>query len=494
MIKNDLVFDLSKDKKNFDKLTFIVTDLNDRNEKYEIPRPTSDGAEHTSSEDQNLPVSKLDVIFPVFNSTISSTCISCEAGNLIYDNKIGSLFFYKKDAKGHYIKARGGGENERYYKDYAGRVNHPYTFQVINLNPFRDSVIISYSTTDYNTENLASIADLFNAAAKASKLESFKSAPPKETQTCKSILADVYTLGRQIQYLKQIFGSLKECDDLCDKIKHIEESVSAYFKKYNFDGTSQPLEVFLLQQLSCITDQKIFDKVDSILVDYYTFRTAKTYFNYRVPKPQNVDEYVFNLSVLPKSGIVSNTVVDHQPISVPLLGGFKVDASAGLFITKLNDYRLTLKDSLVGADSVKKIIIQDNGKWDFGVAALMHFYPRISRLFNVGASLGVGMSIGPNPSLRYLAGGSVMCGQKARLILTFGTSAGFVKRISEGYTRTDYVRTPEKDNITKRVFKAMNFWSLTFNIPIFKTAVNTAKETADAKDSAPASDSSANSK
>ncbi len=455
MVNGNLVFDLAADAEVLSKTTFTLKDKTDATNRYIIPGAVS----KSGDEVPKLPPSKLDIISSAFATNSVKPCDDCGPGDVIYDNI-----------------------NNTFTKNSWGKVGKPFIFQIKNLNPFRDSAIISYATMDYNTEGVAAIMSKFdptNAAKLANRVTPV-------AQNCDQLLADVLSLGSQITTIKQMLSGLKECDDLCDKVKAVVDKTNGFFANspYNYNAAgNQSLEQFLFQQLAACTsiDAKQLEIAKTAVIDYYYFRTIKTYFNYRIPKLQNVDEYIFNISVLPKKGIVSNYIIDHQPVSVPLTDGFKVDASTGLFATRLTNQNFTLKDSAGRSETIKQIIPQDNGKWDFGVSALMHFYPRISPDFNIGASAGVGVSIGPNPAIRYLSGLSLLIGRSPRFALTFGTTMGFVNRLAEGYNANDYVRAASKDDIIKKVFRAKNFWSITFNVPLFKSTVNTATETAATK-------------
>lgn len=355
-------------------------------------------------------------------------------------------------------------------------VGKPYSFSVVNINPFRDSVIVSHATADYNTE----VPGLFNQAFfSAGKTTGVDSLVP-------FLLADVFALGQQINAIITALKNTRECDDICNIIQQTKNETEKYFRpKYSFDP-KKALVTNIADYLQNINDV-YKDSVSAILKDYLAFYSVKNYFNYNIPQIQNVDEYIFTLSVLPKAGAQLNTIVDHQPISVRTLGGFKFDFSSGLFVTGLRDQRFTLRpDSTVisnsfGGDSIvynrrNEIIPQsDDKKVDFGVAALMHFYPRLSTWGNVGISLGAGLSIGPDPAIRYLGGASLLLGRSGRFILTYGCAAGYVDVLADGYQNLQFTSLGDKKAMTKKSFKTRGFWGLTFNIPLFKSKVNTAE-------------------
>lgn len=363
-------------------------------------------------------------------------------------------------------------------------VGRPYTFSVVNVNPFRDSIVISTETADFNTE----APDLFTRAFFPANLQGFHS-------DALNILADVLALEIQIDATIQELKTAPECSNICKIIKDFKDNTEAHFKTVypRFDPTTTPLSTYILSELTDV-NPVYKDTVAVILNKYRRFYSTKTYYHYKIPQVQNVDEYIFNLSILSKAGTTSNSIVDHQPISAYTVGGVKVDFSSGLFITRLRDHRFSLRaDSSVipnsyGGDSIvynrrNQIIRQtDDKKLDFGVSALMHLYPRISTNINLALSLGAGLSIGPDPAIRYLGGGSLILGRKARLILTYGIAAGFADRLSDQYQNNQYTSVADVKSLTKKSFKTKSFWGLTFSIPIFKSKVDTAAAATESKE------------
>ncbi len=473
----DLVFDLTADTANLGTMDFVVIEKGkDKKNRYKIPRINKDaGAKEQETATFRLPASTLNILAP--NLSNNNQCQPCDSlpPRMVYDYR------KKKISTG----------------DKYNRVGKPFILEVNDINPFRDSVNVSHRTANYvDSALLAQIAGLFNVIPKiptgGGKMES--SGSPDVVPGCIQLIADVYALGNQIQLQKKILSQLRDCDDICAAIQTTKAAVDTFFRQKWGQGVKESTESCIIRQLQCVYNIKpladsidqIKEKVSAILIDYNSFYRAATYFQYVIPQLEDVDEYIFDLSIVPRPGMSSSAVVSHQPISVPLVGGFKVDVSSGLFVTGLRDDQFMLKpDSSVlktayGGDSLvynrrNKIITQNNGRADFGISALMHFYTRIHPWINVSASLGVGVSVGPDPALRYLGGVSLIVGRNGRLVLSYGCAAGYVKRLADGYQDQDYLATTDKSQITKRVFGVDDFASLTFSIPIFKTKVNTAK-------------------
>lgn len=431
---------------------------------------------------ENLPASSFNIIskVPELATVTNTVCEPCTfLGNAIVYDFASNSFSYKNKIKWAKLNLANGHPV----------VGHPFTFSVKNINPFRDSVIISSETMDFNTE----VPELFNKAFFSPALLSLN---PQQAK----ILSDVIEMGQQINKIIEILKSSKECTDICTIIQKVKDETEKYFTtQYNFDPQKGDLNNFIFIQLDGM-DPLYRDSVTTILNNYRSFYNTRNYFNYNIPQIQNVDQYIFTLSVLPKAGAKSHTVVDHQPVTVNTVGGVKFDFSSGLFITGLRDERFSFRpDSTVirdvnGADSIvfnrRNQIIQlsDDKKSDFGVAALMHFYPRITPFFNIGLTLGAGVSIGPNPSIRYLGGGSLILGKSGRLIVSYGCAAGFVDVLSDSYQNLQYVSLTDTKAISKKAFKTNSFFAVTFNIPLFKSKIKAdeSKEEAPAEASAEA--------
>ncbi len=416
-----------------------------------------------------LPNSQLDIASPLstWMTNVKKVCEPCdtEGRALIYD--FSKNTFPKNDFK-------------HWPKKWA-RVNASYKFIVKNINPFRDSVMIGSEFANYNTD----IPDLFTKAFFSSVAA--VGSDPQEAE----ILSDVIALADQIDVIMNNLKQAKECDEICSFIQKTKESTEKHFHdNYQFDASKNDLVSFIADRLQGINDT-YKDNVANALLKYKTFINVRNYFTYYIPRVQNVDAYIFNLTIIPKKDAQLPAIVDHQPITIPTLSGWKFDFSTGLFLTGLRDQNFNLiPDSSVirnsnGGDSIvfnrsNQIVQQtDERGVDFGVAALMHIYPRISPSFNISATIGAGLSIGPNPSIRYLGGGSLLFGRNGRLALTYGCAAGFVEQLADPYQNDQFISLNDKSKITKKVFKTGSFVSLSFSIPIFKSKVIDGVKSAD---------------
>jgi len=416
---------------------------------------------------QSLPKSRFEIrAANVLFSRKNLPCEPCTYNNnsTIYDFATNTINFKNIYNKGIFKLSKG--------KPVVGK---PYTFSIINFNPFRDSIILSSTITNFNTD----VPELFSKAFSSFKLEK-----NLNEEMRLEILSDVFSLGQQIKSIISFLKDLPECNSICDTIKKVTDETDTYFKnKYEFDKNKESLISFITRNLDGI-EPLYRDSATIVLNQYRNFYNSRNYFNYQIPMVQNVDEYIFNLSILPKKGAILHTIVDNQPISVNTVCGFKMDFSSGLFLTKLVDQKYLLKpDSTViyktnGQDSLilnrRNQIVSQTSKnnFDFGVAALMHAYPRITPHVNLSLTLGAGLSIGPNPSIRYLGGFSLLLGKSGRFVLSSGWAAGFVDELANGYQNDQFIALKDVKSITKKTFQTNSFYSLTFNIPLFKSKVN----------------------
>jgi len=349
------------------------------------------------------------------------------------------------------------------------KVGEPFSFIVTNINPYRDSVVLSQEVISYNTD----VPDIFSKAFFSTALTG------EGDEKQQKILSDVLEMGKQLDVVIKRLKEANECDKICDIISKVVAKIETIFKGYGYDPDAQTLVNYIADELQNI-NEVYKDKVAAILTSYQQLRDTRNFARYYIPKVQNVDEYIFTLSILPKSGATLATIVDHQPIPAPTIGGFKIDFSSGLFITKLRDQRLSLKpDSTVipnsyGADSIvynrrfQIINESEKNKVDFGLAAWMHAYTRITPYINIGLNIGAGASIGPNPAIRYFGGGSLLLGRSGRLAINYGCVAGYVDVLSDGYKNQTYTSQGDLKALTKKSFRTGSYWGLSFNIPLFK--------------------------
>jgi hypothetical protein len=192
----------------------------------------------------------------------------------------------------------------------------------------------------------------------------------------------------------------------------------------------------------------------------------------------NADAITFNLKV---KDLTTKTTRETGPYYVWNKCGLKIDFSTGFVFSGLVNNEYSLKDTSyidkTSKDTIsnyKKIFKNDVGKFNPGIAAYMHVYPRTGTAVNVGLTLGLAYT-GDNVT-QWLAGICILLGREQRFVLSGGIAAGKIKtlpatlKIGGIYKgETSEVPTIEKNQVCY-------FLGISYNITGIKTAKQASKE------------------
>ncbi|MEM6736102.1 MAG: hypothetical protein AAF620_08545 [Bacteroidota bacterium] len=179
----------------------------------------------------------------------------------------------------------------------------------------------------------------------------------------------------------------------------------------------------------------------------------------------------------------------------PIIGGLKIDFSSGIVFSGLTDFSYSKinSDSVevtgTGADAdtvatYSNLVRQESGnKTNYAVGVFAHFYPRLSRSFNVSVTLGA--SVGEDFISQTMVGGSLLVGRKQRFVLSGGFTFGKVDRLRTQYLEDSDKNTPETvfvdneilgsvsdDQLVNQVRENSWFFSLTWNFGGTRVKVN----------------------
>ena len=353
-------------------------------------------------------------------------------------------------------------------------VGREYTFEVINVNPFRYDITIADEKVTFVTELPTGLVDAFTmpAGIKAA------AAGTDSAALAKALVG----LGDQLNATVSALQNAGDCLNPCEIVVKINEEIIAYFTdNFQYKASEQTLESFFIKKLNLSQEpteknKETLKKLNDIVRAYFAFRnTGSGTVRYHIPQTQNVDQYLFNLKIMPKEGVTTGARVVNQDIRVDVLGGFRADASTGLFFTELIDDKYSLyPDSIeVDGDMVArtKVVKEKGNSSDFGIASLLHFYPRLTKSVSIGASLGAGVTLNEKPKLRYLAGATALLGRGNRIAITYGWAMGYIDKVSDKYTREAgniYGPASESTVSYKKIFHSKPFFSITYNIPLGK--------------------------
>ncbi len=143
--------------------------------------------------------------------------------------------------------------------------------------------------------------------------------------------------------------------------------------------------------------------------------------------------------------------------SLEVLEGFKIDFSSGVYATNVINYKfVTFKES-----GKYKVLRNDEGNLNLGLAALGHIYWRCFENINLGLNIGAGVS--NDEIVHYFLGGSIMLGKKQRVVLNGGATIGRVNRLSDLIEENkEYDELPVEDfNI--KTYKPGWYFSISYN-------------------------------
>ncbi|MCW5908029.1 MAG: hypothetical protein KIS94_09235 [Chitinophagales bacterium] len=233
--------------------------------------------------------------------------------------------------------------------------------------------------------------------------------------------------------------------------------------------------------------------VDSSLSTFVT-ALSNTYplpdrdYQYNVPKVKNVDYLVFKLNLKGKDDKRNYRLNMHnEEIHIPVRCGVRVDFSTGPYLNFFNTAKFQLKPDTIytttatATDSVIRTgsrIVSDNKKFfpHFGVATMLHVYPRQLPYFSASPAFGVALNT--DLSYSFLAGCSFILGRVQRASLSIGVSYNAVKELSNANTEGDFVASDYAIK-TNTKFNPGLYLSLGYNIGL--TPKKSTSQSADAK-------------
>lgn len=183
---------------------------------------------------------------------------------------------------------------------------------------------------------------------------------------------------------------------------------------------------------------------------------------------RNNDVVRFTVEKTKSSGAKTTATYD-----VYIVGGIKIDVSAGVFVNGLVDENYvgqqkptstSTTSSSVAEAAQYKPVLDAGDKVSFAAGSLINIYPR----FNIArGGLNFGLSFGASVGNRvnYYGGVSALIGRTQRIVLTYGLAFGKVKRLSELYTDRDKYYTVESGQFaTREVIDHNWFFGLTYNL------------------------------
>jgi hypothetical protein len=219
--------------------------------------------------------------------------------------------------------------------------------------------------------------------------------------------------------------------------KLLEESYT-YLKNKNYENFPEDFTILL---------NKI--NVNNFTVSSSQIKADKDIINFKITVNPLDNDFVKKYGVARRK--------EKFNYSLEVLEGFKIDFSSGVYATNVINYKfVTFKES-----GKYKVLRNDEGNLNLGLAALGHIYWRCFENINLGLNIGAGVS--NDEIVHYFLGGSIMLGKKQRVVLNGGATIGRVNRLSDLIEENkEYDELPVEDfNI--KTYKPGWYFSISYN-------------------------------
>ena len=247
-------------------------------------------------------------------------------------------------------------------------------------------------------------------------------------------------------------------------------------KKFNNDEASIKGSVNdVMHEVDLI--KSTFDNTDynKIFLDIYKLlddlKNENSFLVVSDPVQAEKDIITFNVKITPRKEFINTVNPESRDfsITIPVIGGVKIDFSTGSFITTgLHNRKYSLYPS--NADSI--VIIRKNknsslAQISFG--ALMHISPRTIDYRKLGFSFGFGLNSSDISNSNVFIGLSGIIGSQERFIASFGLSLTRVDCLKGDYSlNKEYLKTIVSSELTEKTTRAGLFISFTYNLTNIK--------------------------
>lgn len=182
---------------------------------------------------------------------------------------------------------------------------------------------------------------------------------------------------------------------------------------------------------------------------------------------ENIDFIKVSLEIVPideKAKPVNR--IKNYDYKVWIKGGWKIDFSAGLFLSSLRDRSfLTIKQESTEneGDNLYKIIKEDQGRYEFGIGSTVNFNFRNASFTSFGGS--VGGYVTSDQKFRFIAGPTLILGKMERVIFSFGVVMGEITALSNKVNLKDTFDLGSDGTVpTVQKFDFGRYFSFTYNL------------------------------
>lgn len=256
----------------------------------------------------------------------------------------------------------------------------------------------------------------------------------KETLLKANIIQNCYN---NISEINKAYNEFLLTDPDAAQKKLLEDSYT-YLKNKNYENLPEDFTILL---------NKI--NINNFTVSSSQIKADEDFINFKITvNPLDND-------VVKKYGVARRKEKFNYRLEV--LEGFKIDFSTGVYATNVINYKyITFKEN-----GKYKVLRNDEGSINLGLAALGHVYWRCFENINLGFNIGAGVS--NDEIVHYFLGGSLMLGKKQRVVLNGGATIGRVNRLSDLIVeKKEYDELPVQDfNI--KTYKTGWYFSVSYN-------------------------------
>ena len=194
-------------------------------------------------------------------------------------------------------------------------------------------------------------------------------------------------------------------------------------------------------------------------------KIIKNQYTIVLPEQQLLDDtHTFTLQLKDKKGTV---VHSYFPIKIQTYSGWKINFSAGYFLSFISNDNYSTYTSASGSKEVSK---GNSDKVTHALGGLLHVYPNYPQWL-VQPGFSFGLSLADNSSLGFYAGPSLFFLERNRLVTSFGYSFLKVKRLNvsnlvamQEPNKYAFVNTADTEIRYDNVYKGAWFFGVTYNL------------------------------
>jgi len=207
----------------------------------------------------------------------------------------------------------------------------------------------------------------------------------------------------------------------------------------------------------------LFSSLNNIL---FELKKENNFFVVSDPVQANKDAVNFKIDISPISKVSSASNLDQRNFSttIPVIGGFKIDFSTGIFLTS-GLHNRQYSTSTVSKDSSIITMNRNNNLMNISIGALMHISKRCNNDFKIGGSIGSGLGSSDLTNLNFFVGPCLIIGKQEQFIISLGGAITQVDYLKSKYSLNTPIGNSKMDQtLTEKATRFGYFISFTYNL------------------------------